>query len=817
MSRFWLQVQDSTGVLGAGPIATAQSWAYTARLNRAGSISAEFSSLDPQADLILGHPRRQLHCYGQLVDGGPVVSLGAGVANQIEQTPTGDGNAMLRVSGPDLLWLLADRSVGNLSIVETSTALAMQVWRDTLNNDTYTDAPNLYDNNLSTDADIFTTTTERLYIGAAAVYDALIFLQNTYNNNASVIVAEFWDGADWRQLPLTDHSSDAGKTLKLFDSILFSCPSNWALKTISGVAAYYMRMHVTGALTAGTDAAEILFLRYNRPTLTGPQLIMAHAPAGWTLDTVLGSDETATAAYGQYAQSSVLQALIKLGEDRSEHFRLGIGKQVVWMQGITEGKLGNPCGVMAVWDAEPVALAGNAALCLISDLAVLQDATSVVSRIYPYGSGDGSNRLTLAKTTRSAPAGYTLSVSGNYIACTAVEADADYGQIDLPLSFKNIAPLSNTDADMANAADALFDAALAELQRRVVAQKTYKLSVSGLQALVYPGQTIHVLYQKWTDVLDNNGAVTGRRQFVDVDDDLYILEVQSKIDTSGLQVTGLVVSNAMVWPQTDGEWTAQRMEEARFMDSHPQFSLAYAPVGPYTRRMDATHPAEFAIRIGSEVVSLNHAFLRFKTGPLVSSVVTIGGTVTGTVDLPDHTHTTPDHTHGVPDHQHNITVSDGSLVYPASIAVAGANAFLNGIGMGADKLLLTNSSGSTTTPSGGGATSGDGGGATGVSLDLSGALSPDYGIYEDSAYPTLISVYIDNVDRTAELGGPWAPTDASAEAILDITAILNGASGGLRQTHTVVFGCTAIGEAPCQGEIEVEVDLFVAVQATVVF
>ena len=227
----------------------------------------------------------------------------------------------------------------------------------------------------------------------------------------------------------------------------------------------------------------------------------------------------------------------------------------------------------------------------------------------------------------------------------------------------------------------------------------------------------------------------------------------------------LTVATIDAWPTSEAELIADEMASGRLMEAHPQLTIAYSPVGPYTRRVDSTHTAVFVARIGKEVTALNYAILRFKTGPLVSSVKSVGSTVSGSVDIPEHTH-------AVPDHDHHITVTDASEVYPASISVTSTLAFLNGVGMGASKLLYTDTASGATT-------SGGGGDGT-FTVDLSGAITATYGIYQDTLYPTTISINIDGGDGaaiTTALGGPWAAGGGSVTAELDITTYLANASG----------------------------------------
>ena len=82
-------------------------------------------------------------------------------------------------------------------------------------------------------------------------------------------------------------------------------------------------------------------------------------------------------------------------------------------------------------------------------------------------------------------------------------------RIERYLSWKEIGPISNSDTDMESAANVLFDAALRELQIRGQVQKAYNLRVAKCDQVLYPGQTIIVVYQGWCQVVDYTGAADG--------------------------------------------------------------------------------------------------------------------------------------------------------------------------------------------------------------------------------------------------------------------------------------------------------------------
>lgn len=69
------------------------------------------------------------------------------------------------------------------------------------------------------------------------------------------------------------------------------------------------------------------------------------------------------------------------------------------------------------------------------------------------------------------------------------------------------------------------------------------------------------------------------------------------------------------------------------------------------------------------------------------------------------------------------------------------------------------------------------------------ALDYSFAVYPAANYPSDITLTIDGVDRTTELGGPWNPSggNSAVNTTLDITQYIVNASGGLYQDHSLVF------------------------------
>ena len=75
------------------------------------------------------------------------------------------------------------------------------------------------------------------------------------------------------------------------------------------------------------------------------------------------------------------------------------------------------------------------------------------------------------------------------------------------------------------------------------------------------------------------------------------------------------------------------------------------------------------------------------------------------------------------------------------------------------------------------------------SVPYSAALDYFYAVYPGTNYPSDITLTIDGVDVTSDLGGPWNPSagNSAVDTILDITTYIVNAAGGLYQDHSVVF------------------------------
>jgi len=300
--------------------------------------------------------------------------------------------------------------------------------------------------------------------------------------------------------------------------------------------------HQVGRLTIGDEVT---------PATTGPAQIAAFFPTGWSLDVVTGYDATQKAIYHVFEGESCLAALCKLADITGEHFRLGTGRTVVWMQDDRPIS-----GVRAIQGGDPIALESNTGVTSIVDIQ--EDLNSYdfgAGRVYAYGVGIGDARISLADTVIGV-SGWTVGSDskGSYLQHTATW---NAYSIERYISFKDISD-PNT----------LLAVTYEWMVRRLALGRAYKISVAKLDRAITVGSSIRVVYKR---ILD---GVT----VVDIDTDLVVLETTMKLDADGLRTVALKIATTDVWPDNAASAATGSMTNSRDYQSYPQPTLGmFAP------------------------------------------------------------------------------------------------------------------------------------------------------------------------------------------------------------------------------------------------
>lgn len=515
----------------------------------------------------------------------------------------------------------------------------------------------------------------------------------------------------------------------------------------------------------------------NQPITTVAAALVALA-SGWTVN-ASGAGNTSI----RFDGVSVLKALQALVDQHGLHLRLGTDAN-----SLEVGAFGASTGLRLV-NAERAAadIYANDEVALIETLSLVQDSEAVANWLIPIGAGEGTAALTLRKSTRTTPYPIQNMVGPNgkriyYLADSA--SIASYGQIEKVGTFKNIAPLSNTDADIRNAANALYDAAAAWLQRYSVRQDTYRCTLKKTRVSVRPGDKVRLIYK---GIVERDGQPY---TFLDVDAEFWVLKVTERVGLQGLTTT-LEIASVDRYELDSAQVVIGALEA---------ITLRNVSVQPYPSKsnfvryeeIDNAHSVKIPIKITDATLELTRAQLTIKTRPLRSTATAAaagGGTSTtsssgggttatsssggGTTqsstavglstgleiiiggnhrhDIVPHSHdvSIPSHTHevSIPSHSHNVTIPSHTH-------------------------------------------------------------SLTYGIYDDTQYPQTVRLFINGTNRTGALGGPWATSGGALNVELDITEYLAEAAGGLRQEHELEITCGS-----GQGTVEVLVELFEVVQA----
>jgi hypothetical protein len=525
---FWIDVYNpgagpSTpgSRLGTGPITAALHWRSESKLDAAGQFTFEVPA--NAANVTLLQVRRVVWCWSPTASG--LVFMGAGTIERIERR-VGDP-VTLRVSGPDLLAELAERTVGNLRVHERGWTLLNEgkgSVRD-LSNVDEADLPQAYDGNFGTWTTPFWIRDDRfLYIGYDARFDIIRLTfqsPNIEDRSASLQYQYFTEEDGWTDIPggVVDTTVVGDKPFKQNGTITFNRPADWARSTPTRASGSWFWVRIRRVPGSGNNFRIALTeaeVYADMPTHDGLAQVMAHAPTAWVSGVTFPA--TVSEKYLEFDGESVLQALVTLAEHGGqsggqairEHFRLGEGRELDWLGTTLEHS-----GVRA----------SRVGDCLIRSLTVTEDTSEVVTRIYPR-SADG---ITLALTERSAPAGFTLSKAGQYLQHNA--GFSQLGLIEAQIRFNDVS-MQQAESSLVHptmAANALFDRAVEYLRTHGSINHFYRAEVLYQEGKIQPGKLVDVVW------FDPEYALS-------IDQTLHVIGVVKEVNTQGLWTTRLEIA-----------------------------------------------------------------------------------------------------------------------------------------------------------------------------------------------------------------------------------------------------------------------------------
>ncbi|MDZ4769061.1 MAG: hypothetical protein SGJ24_08040 [Chloroflexota bacterium] len=506
-----------------------------------------------------------------------------------------------------------------------------------------------------------------------------------------------------------------------------------------------------------TRVSTKLRRKYSAQSVTAIASDLVSLVGGWTVSASGGGTTDA-----RFDGVSVFKALLSLAEHQGLHVRAGTTPRSVEL-----GAFGASSGLRLV---NAAALSGDldGSVGLIESIRVEQDSEAVCTRLYPIGAGIGEAWLTIERATRNLP--YTRQVVNiNGIDQHFLEdfaAVAQYGVIEKMGRFADIAPLSNSAADLENAANALYDIAAAWLARYCVRQDVYRVTVRALDQTLRPGDRIRLVYN---GAVERDGA---RAQYLDTDGDFWITEVTERFGVGGA-ACDLVLSSIDRHAGSSAAIVIGALED---------LEIDGVSVKPYLNRVawvfdrviDPLFPAIVPVRLTDATQRLNRCLVKIRTRAFIS-------TVQASVNNTTHRHTliTNDPGYTGPYYWRPVYAYDSAsetgvrLLLPISVETS---AFALQTGTETDEDFIT----------------------------------LDYGLQQDTQTPAGLRITINGTDRTTALGGPWLTGGGAGAFEIDVTDFL-AAESLLQQEHLIRIECES-----GQGEVEIAIEVYETIQSITV-
>jgi len=571
MSQFWIEIADGVTDVRYGTLRTALAWESSDLLDRVGSFRFLLPAADPQVDLL--QVKRVARCFSIVQD--EVHERGAGVIERISLSTT-EGAPVVQVEGSDLLSELANEQVGELWLqAETlehadsvtvldaddlGTPNVVHVCTEAIDNavgdtTTYWEMPADGSGKKKWNGD---GTVDYLYVKHNKQFDFIQYRKGAgapaatsdtgdYSNPWRV---QYYDGLDvaWNDLSLTVETTKVGEILLAQDGeIAWDMPDTWGIYE----GTYQVRIWCENNGGSGPEGITLgdIAVGYVTPTTDGLAQLMGRAPTGWSLDAGGGYTATVEAVQLEYSGETVFEALTRLAEQTGEHFVRGEGRTVRWL-----GQDERLLDLWAVNGGDAQAQQANPYIAHILRLNERQEAYELASRVYIYGGSTGDQRATLASTSRSAPAGYTLNAAENYIERDSVP----YRRKDKYLEFADIVPWNAGLVATGYAADMLFDRGLIWLQTHS-ASNLDRLGGDQPRAFdmeVAANRIIRAGYLLRTTYIDAADALILQR----VDQPLWLLGVTVRLSLTGPDIYALETATVDALARTDAE---SQVSEAR--------------------------------------------------------------------------------------------------------------------------------------------------------------------------------------------------------------------------------------------------------------
>lgn len=475
---------------------------------------------------------------------------------------------------------------------------------------------------------------------------------------------------------------------------------------------------------------------------------------------------------------SILSALSALANQYGFHFRLSRTQPKT----LEIGKFGDVSG-LRVNRVQHLGIEAvhNPKLLMVKQLHVNDTSDELVNWIVPVGAGEGTTALTLEKSDRNSPYAIqtTTASDGSTIYYIAdAPSIAQYGVIQSVVQFKEIAPLSNTDTDIKNASNALYDACVVLLERNKQKRVDYEIALPDARQLMV-GQKVTVRYRGRLDADDGQPL-----DFINVNGDFWVIETDQSYNNNDT-TTIIRVSNVDALQKDIADVIIGALQNVELRGLKPEITSAIRSY-VYARELAPSYPAQIPLEFTDATVELQRLRLRLKTTPFRT-------TVQGAAAGGNHRHvmfqrtsatgfpTTDNRPYYARNADNDSTPSQASVV----LSVFNQGGLFSDLDY---RLWTHDASGDHTHP-------------------------PLFGITDDSVTPANVTVWVNGVNMTSALFGSatLAPSGGNLNVLADMGALTNAIQnrvGGIRQQHIIEVRC-----AGGRGRIEATLEVFEVTQS----
>ena len=575
----WIEIESTDGTK-YGAIQHVIGWTSTAELSKAGKINFSVAATDPKAKII--QPKRVARCYAIIDDA--ITEIGAGIIDRV-QYQIGINASTISCAGDDLLRELTYRSVHELQVYVETKAMPTKVWQFD-GPSTYDDLTLTYDgtapdgNQTTHEAFDLAATDSFLFIGYSEPFNVIYTVMGSdyYNLVESSMGYGYSTGIDpdddWVQFRALDdevvdvdgipwNAALIGGTA----ATLFERPGTaWISQTINSTDAYWVRIDPSANVAPVDIKTWVLGIRGPSPTDVADVMAFAPSPAwdNWDAGTVTAGvyASTTDGVYASFSGETVLSALTKIAQRSGENFRLGPSRQLHWLR-----TLDADSGVTAVTGGSSIAINDNPNVCSIVSAEKIYDTYDLVTRVYPYGAGNGKARVTLINADFAVGAGYAINTAENYIESQSGTTDygaragtAEYGVIERVIAFKDARSISDTLSDTAEACNELAKLAYNWLRRHDHIAEYYKLSLVGCDQILQVGTTIRVEHREI-----RNGLIA-----LQISGSYIILSASHTFSNGRIYTASIDIGTNDSVPATDNEIMASLIEQGTIYEAHPQ-------------------------------------------------------------------------------------------------------------------------------------------------------------------------------------------------------------------------------------------------------